>query len=67
MTGAYLRVQRDGKWLNLEVEHLTDEERQEKLSSDPRLIQWLNLACAKLVEAEGILNGLVEDGVLSRE
>lgn len=66
MTGAFLRVQRDGKWMNLEVEHLTDEERQEKLGSDPRLIQWLNLVCATLAQAEGILDRLVEDGILSR-
>ena len=56
MTGAYLRVQRDGKWLNLEVEYLTDEERQEKLSNDPRLVQWLNLVCATLVDAERLLD-----------
>ena len=39
MTGAYLRVQRDGKWLSLEVEHLTSEEREETLKNDPRLMQ----------------------------
>ena len=37
MTGAYLRVKRE-KWENIEVEHLTDEERQEILKDDPRLM-----------------------------
>jgi hypothetical protein len=66
MTGAYLRVKRDGKWQNLEVEHLTDEEREELLKNDPRLIQWLNLACHKLVETETILRELEADGILER-
>jgi hypothetical protein len=67
MTGAYLRVQRDGKWMSLEVEHLTNEEREEKLTSDHRLIQWLNLACRKLVECESLLNDLEKDGVIERQ
>lgn len=67
MTGAYLRVNRNGKWLNFEVEHLTDEERHDVLNGDPRLLDWLNLTCKKLVEAEEILKGLVEDGILSIE
>jgi len=28
MTGAYLRVKRNNKWENIEVEYLTDEERE---------------------------------------
>lgn len=66
MTGAYLRVQREGKWCNIEVEHLTDEERTSILTNDPRLLQWLNLTCKKLVEAENILNDLVTEGLLTR-
>ena len=56
MTGAYLRVLRDGKMVNIEVEYLTDEERREKLAEDPRLIEWLNLVCNTLIEAESVLN-----------
>jgi len=49
MTGAYLRVKRNGKWQNIEVEYLTDEEREEALKDDPRLIKWLNLVCKCLM------------------
>lgn len=66
MTGAFLRVQREGKWHNVEVEHLTDEERAGILSNDPRLLEWLHLTCKKLVEAENILNDLVTEGLLTR-
>jgi hypothetical protein len=66
MTGAYLRVKRDGKWQILEVEHLTSEEREEILKNDLRLLQWLNLACHKLVEVETILNELEADGIIER-
>lgn len=64
MTGAYLRVHREGLWLNIEVEHLTDAERSEKLASDPRLIDWLNLVCNKLADIEPLLDELVRYGVL---
>ena len=26
MTGAYVRVERDGEWMNIEIDRLTDEE-----------------------------------------
>jgi hypothetical protein len=64
MTGAYLRVKRNGKYENVEVEHLTDKEREDLLKDDNRLIQWLNCVCNKLSEAEKILDDLVEDGIL---
>ena len=51
MTGACLKVQRDGKWLNIEVEHLTDEERSEALDEEC-LMDWLNLVCNKLSEVQ---------------
>lgn len=38
MTGAYLRVKRGDKWENIEVEHLTDDERQKILKNDSRLM-----------------------------
>jgi len=51
MTGAYLRVER-GKWINLEVEYLTDEERENcfKGRSNEEMIRWLNLVCNELVK-----------------
>ena len=64
MTGAYLRVKRNDKWENIEVEHLTDQEREEILKNDSRLPQWLNLVCNKLVKCETLLNSLVDEGIL---
>ena len=55
MTGAYLRVKRNGKWQNSEVEYLTDAEREEILKDDPRIMIWLHLVCKKLAYAESIL------------
>ncbi len=55
MTGAYLRVKRGGKFENVEVEHLTDEERELRFSGDTDLSSWFNLVCNKLAEAEVVL------------
>lgn len=54
MTGAYLRVKRDGSYEAIEVEHLTDDERREALGgrSAEELLRWLNLVCNKLSEIE---------------
>jgi hypothetical protein len=66
MTGAYLRALRNGKWDNVEVEHLTEEELKSKFLTRPpeELVNWMSMLCAKLREIEPILNGLVEDGIL---
>ncbi len=55
MTGAYLRVRRDGKWCNVEVEHLTDAERTEILGgrTPEELLRWLNVVCGALSQFEG--------------
>lgn len=52
MTKAFLRVQRNGEWMNLEVEYLTDEERNNIFSkkTGPELMCWLNLVCNILAE-----------------
>ena len=64
MTGVFFRVNRNGKFINVELEHLTNQERSEILSSE-KLLDALNVACDKLAEIEPIFNGLVEDGVLN--
>jgi hypothetical protein len=51
MTGAYLRVQRDGRWQNIEVEHLTNSEREELLK-DENLMNWLHCVCNALAQIE---------------
>lgn len=66
MTGAFLRVKRGDSWEAIEVEHLTDEERKAHFiwRSPEELIRWMDLLSHKLAEAQGILDGLVADGVL---
>jgi|688.fasta_scaffold605544_2 hypothetical protein len=66
MTGAYLRALRNGKWDNIEVEYLTEEELKSKFLTRPpeELVNWMSMLCAKLREIEPILNDLVEDGIL---
>jgi hypothetical protein len=68
MTGAYLRVKRDGKWDNVEVEHLTDQERHHTfIDRTPKeLVKWLNLVCNKLATTEPLLKGLEDEGILQR-
>jgi len=63
MTGAFLRVQREGKWLSIEVEFLTDEERL-MLKDDPRLLQWLDIVCHKLATVDELLQVLKDEGIL---
>ena len=69
MTGAYFRVQREGKWENIEVEHLTDEERAELfMGKDEAFIMGtLHLMSHRLVETENLLNDLAEEGILEKQ
>ena len=51
MTGEFLRVEREGKWENIEVEHLTDEERdrirpKESMAWSLQVKQRANFTCA---------------------
>lgn len=69
MTGVYLRVQRDGKWLNIEVEHLTKDERIKlfiKRQPD-ELLRWMDLLCDTIKESQVLFDGLVADGILTTE
>ena len=47
MTGAYLRVKRKDKWQNIEIEYLTDGEREElfKEAGTEEVLKWLNFMC----------------------
>lgn len=67
MTGAWLRVKRDDKFENVEVEHLTDAELEEKFSSrDPaELVNWIKLLCGTIRRLEPLLAELVRDGILT--
>ena len=54
MTGAYLRIKREGKWQNVEIEYLTEGERMEifKEASTEEVLKWLNFMCNQY---EGLL------------
>ena len=67
MTGAFLRIKRNDKYEAIEIEHLTDKEREETLKNDDRLMQWLNIVCNKLAEVEPLLDALEADGTIRRE
>jgi hypothetical protein len=60
MTGAYLLAVRDGKRQPVEVEHLTDAERESKLANDPNLMAWVHMLCKELVEAERLIRKVKE-------
>lgn len=66
MTGAYLRVERNGEWKNIEVEHLTDKEREKILKDDKRLVNWLHIVCNRLSETEKLFSELEKEGILGR-
>lgn len=68
MTGAYLRVERNGKWENIEVEHLTDDERFIIFSKKEPLVimQWLDLLCDNVCANEALLDRLVADGIIDK-
>ena len=50
MTGAFLRVEREGKWENVEIEHLTEVELNEIIGprSKSEIMDWLSLTCSML-------------------
>lgn len=66
MTGAYLRIKRNNKIENIEIEFLTDEEREQLLKDDTRLMQWLHIVCNKLNEVNTFLEELERDGILEK-
>ncbi len=56
MTGAFLRVKRNGKMENVEVEYLSPEERLElfKDRDVEEILRWLDLTCSFLCEFEEV-------------
>jgi len=57
MTGAFLRVEREGKWENIEVEHLTEIELSEIIGSRNKdeIMNWLKMTCNALRFAEKVV------------
>ena len=59
MTGIFLRVKNEnGKYVNKEVEYLTNFERNEQfVNREPQeIVNWLHALCNKIVEVEEFLN-----------
>lgn len=52
MTGAYLRIKRDGEWQRIEIEYLTPDERREALKdrTPDDLLQWIKMLCEAIQE-----------------
>lgn len=59
-TGAWLMIERDGKSKQLEVEDLTNKEREEwaRLTDSAEIVRWLNIACNTLY---GVKKRLTEE------
>ena len=55
MTGAFLRVEREGKWENIEVEHLTKDELEDIIGSRSKaeIMDWMHMMASvlRLVDA----------------
>jgi hypothetical protein len=66
MTGAYLRVERNGEWHNIEVEHLTPDELRAKFIERPQeeLVNWMIMLCEHLHRIEPLLEDLERDGII---
>lgn len=64
MTGAYVRVKRSNKWENIEIEHLTTEERKAIFltedTSKEEIFNWLEFACQQLCIISNFINKEVE-------
>lgn len=54
MTGAYIRVKRNNSYDNIEIEHLSIQERKELLQnrSVDELLKWIDLLSEVIVTVE---------------
>lgn len=62
MTGIYFSVLRNGKWENVEVEHLTKEERRRVFlhESTERIFLVVDRLCEIVADVDGALSGQKE-------
>ena len=60
MTNAYVRVKREDTWQNVEIEYLTDGERNElfKEADTEELLRWLNFMCKQY---EGLVLSIINE------
>lgn len=58
-TGYYFRVERGGKWLNLDIAEMTDEEIFDILKTKDRL--WLESLIIGLVDIIRQINNALDD------
>ena len=68
MTNAFLRIKRNGKVENIEVEFLTTEERQEifKDRTPEELLRWIDVVCRELEKLDELLSELEKEGILEK-
>ncbi len=66
MTGAYLRVKRNNKWISVEIENLTEAEIVKQFSKRPadELVRWIIMLCAHISKIEPLLKDLEKDGII---
>jgi len=62
MTGAFLHVERKGKWENTEVEYLTKAELEEIIGSRDKaeIMDWLHMMCSTLRLCDVAFSGEVK-------
>ena len=60
MTGAFLRVKRDGKYPNIEVERMTNAERTLAFKNETMTdaVHWVNFLCIELSAVEARLEAI---------
>lgn len=66
MTGAYIRLLRGGKWQNIEVEYLTNDERAKVFRSKPHdeMVKWINMLCETICLAQETFSEI--DAIVNR-
>lgn len=54
MTGAFLRIKRDGAWQNIEVERMTKYERRDHFLKLPpeEAMKWMDMLCEEILSLE---------------
>jgi hypothetical protein len=67
MTGIYFRVERGDTWEAVELENLTNEERETLLSDRPKeyVLALLHATCAHIQRLIPMLDDLVQDGIIA--
>jgi len=62
-TGAFIRVERGGRWENVEVERLTTDELKSQFEhrTAAELVNWIEMLCSALRRAEDTLDRIAAE------